>query len=188
MSATIWIPCSRNTSETDPDPFRLANRTATLRKLAETSQRTEIRAPADEATIRRMLQESQLYECRVLYTNPQAFNRSKMSRYWVAAEQGGKAVVDIEATIANLLNKGLRYGSDLRLELFDIRSIRVFAPGDYAEVETTERWYLPVYRKNGERFWDRQADQNWNLTYYVRKLNGTWLIQASTAPYTYRKR
>lgn len=139
-------------------------------------------SPAEEAEVRRVVKESQLYECLGLYTEPKAFDRNQLRKYWVMPEHGGQEVEKIEASIQRLLNKGWRYGKDSKLERFEFRSVRISPRGDTADVETRERWYLPLYREDGSRVLERNAHLNTEPIYTLRKVNGIWLIQATTNP------
>lgn len=142
-----------------------------------------INSPADELEVRRVVKDSQVYEFFTIYTNPKAFDKSNLRKYWVPAEQNGREIEQVETSIERLLNKGWRYGKESEVRIFDIRRVQIFEPGDYAEVETREQWFLPLYKEDGTRVLERRAFHGpYRVNYILRKINGTWLIQETTTP------
>jgi len=132
----------------------------------------------DEQAIKGLVRESQTYEI-VLYTNPQAFNRSQLDPYWMP---DSKATRNIDCAVQRLLDKGLHYGTDSKVESFDFDSVQI--SGDQAEASTREAWYLPLYSmKDNSRVTETRAEQSWNAKYYLKRINGKWLIQDTTLPY-----
>lgn len=158
------------------------------RGASETGQqsrdgRTLVRSPSDEAEVMRVVKESQVYETLGIYTNPEAFDRSQMNRYWLPVEQGGKAIPPIEASVARLRKNGWRYSSESRLEIFDFRYVRVFSPRDYAEAGTSERWFVPTVRADGSRVENRNVYLGvYDVDYTLRKVDGRWLIEENSTP------
>jgi hypothetical protein len=128
---------------------------------ANQSNIVEIHTPFEELEVKRVVKESQLYETLTIYTNPDSFDKSKLSQYWVPVELGGKEIKNVEAAVDRLLKKGWRYETASRVELFEYRYVKVFAPGDYAEVGTIERWYLPTCKEDGSRCLIRMC--TWDL-------------------------
>jgi hypothetical protein len=110
---------------------------------------------AEEEAIGRVLRESQTYESLLVYQNPDNFNPGEMENLFVPASLGGRSAQSIEAAVKRQLERGYRYGPDSRLEVFDILFVRVYPPGDYAEAQTRERWYLPVILEDGTRVVER---------------------------------
>ena len=62
-----------------------------------------------------------------------------------------------KAAVDRLRKRGWRYADESRVEVFDFRYVRVFSPRDYAEVGTSERWYVPTVRADGSRVEDRNV-------------------------------
>lgn len=136
----------------------------------------------EEETVKRLLKESLLYELN-LYINPTAFNRSQLDAYWLPVEQGGKTTKDVDCALQSLLFQGWHYGKESKYETFEFESTNV--SGDRAEIKTREKWYLPLYSAKDESLVkERRRYQEWQPTYFLWKVNGKWLIQDSTIPYT----
>lgn len=140
---------------------------------------------ADEESIKKLVQESQLYEVRNLYADPTSVSSSELSKYWVPSEQGGKEVDRINASITRLQNQNWHYGVESRPEDFEILSVKLDQPTEgSALVLTSERWFIPLYREDGTRVLERNPYVGpFSVTYTLRKVNGTWLIQDSTVPF-----
>lgn len=142
-----------------------------------------VHAPSDEAAVRRLVEESQKYESLTIYANPTAFDEPHLPDYWLAPELGGKEILKINSSLRRLQEKGLHYGRESRSERFDIRYVRVFSPRDYAEVGTTERWFLPLYRADGSRVEGRNEYLGtYDVDYALRKVDNRWLIEETSTP------
>lgn len=142
-----------------------------------------IQSPQDSEETKRIVKESQFHEYFKIYTAPKSFNRAGLAMYWVPAAQGGKEIEKIEGRAQRLLKQRWHYGPESKSEIFDFRYVRIYAPGDYAEVETRERWYLPLYRENGSRVMERNPYFGpYSVEYILRKIDGKWLVQESTTP------
>src|SRR2546429_5850585 len=138
-------------------------------------------AHREEEKLKSFLEESQSFELTI-YANPRDFNRTKLNNYWVPIEQGGQAAEDIENAVQRLLARGWYYGKESKFESFEFESVVI--SGDKAEVKTRERWYLPIYHdKDGSPVTERKAEQSWEATYFLQKVNGKWLIKDTTLPY-----
>jgi hypothetical protein len=143
----------------------------------------QIEAPLDEAEARNVVKESQLVETLTLYTDPKAFDRKELSRYWVPESQGGKEIKQVEASISRLLEKHWHYARESKCELFEFRYARVYAPGDYAEVGTIERWHLPLHNEDESPVLERNVNLGpIPIDYGLKKINGVWLIEETTVP------
>jgi hypothetical protein len=143
----------------------------------------EFHSPPDEAEMKRIVKEAQLHEL-AQYKNPETFERHSLSKYFLQPEEGGKAFDAIEASIARLLNRGWRYGKEAKADAFDFRDVRLSPSGEFGEVRTRERWYIPLYRQDGERVLERNVYVGpFDVDYTLRKLNGKWRIQSTSAPY-----
>jgi DNA-binding winged helix-turn-helix (wHTH) protein len=146
--------------------------------------RTAAPRAIEESTIRGVLRDSQTFESLNVYVNPERFRRQELARYFVMPEFGGKAAQNIEAAVARQLQRGLHYGSDSKLLSFEVLNVRIPAPGDYAEVRTRERWYLPSYRSDGTRAPEKSPYFGpYEIDYTLRKLDGKWLVQFASNPY-----
>jgi DNA-binding winged helix-turn-helix (wHTH) protein len=158
---------------------RMANRTE-----MSSQTRVQVRSPSDEAEVMRVVKESQIYETLGIYTHPEAFDRSQLSKFWMLIEEGGKAVPAIEAAVERLRTKGWRYADESRVEIFDFRYVRIFSPKDYSEVGTSERWYVPtVWANSGVRVENRNVYLGvYDIDYTLRKINGRWLIEENSTP------
>jgi hypothetical protein len=131
-----------------------------------------------EEEIRKVVEDSQR-TLNKLYMQPRNEDHAALMEYWVPAEKGGVEVKQIEGGLRNLAVKGWRYGEESSLEVFEIDSVKV--EGDVARVETTERWYLPLYDENNNRVLDRNPFLGpYQTTYILRKIDGEWLIQEET--------
>lgn len=148
------------------------------------AERVQVRSPSDEAEVMRVVKESQIYETLGIYTHPEAFDRGQLSRFWVSVEQGGKATAAIEAAVERLRKRGWRYADDSRVEVFDFRYVRIFSPRDYAEVGTSERWYVPtVWAETNVRVENRNVYLGiYDVDYTLRKIDGRWLIEDNSTP------
>lgn len=146
-----------------------------------TLARSEIKSPADEAEVRRVVKESQIYETLTLYTNPDAVENVRFD-YWLPKELGGTEIDKVRTSLEHLRQKNLRYGPESRLERFDFTYVRILSPGDYAEVGTIERWYVPLYN-NGQLVTNRNVYLGpYTIDYTLRKIKGVWLIEKTTTP------
>lgn len=161
----------------------IARRYAATRGTHETTGREVVLAPADEAEIMRVVKESQVYETLGIYVSPSDYDAGRLRQYWLPSEQGGKEVAKIEASVKRLLDKGLYYGRDSRVERFDFRYVRVYSPRDYAEAGTVERWYVPLRRADDSLVEGRNVYLGpYTVDYILRKVDGRWLLEESSTP------
>lgn len=150
---------------------------------ARNNGRTQVHSPTDEAEIKRVVKESQMFEFLTLDTAPVAADESLLSKYWVPAEQGGKEIQNVRTSMTKLLSKGWHYGKDSRVELFDFRYVRVFSPKDYAEAGTSERWYLPMRHADESLVENKNVYYGvYDIDYSLRKIDGAWLIDEASTP------
>lgn len=159
-------------------------------KSESDSQRQEVRAkeqPArtdvldEEQEIINALQKILLYELE-LYKNPDEFDETELSRYWIPIENSGKAIKKVVKAVNRLKRYGLHYGSESCYEKLTFNSVKI-PSNKYADIQTTETWYFPVYDSQGERTAMPPRYENLNYTYTLRKLNGKWLLYSTTAEY-----
>lgn len=150
---------------------------------SEAMGRNVVLAPADEAEVMQVVKESQVYETLGIYVSPSSYDAERVRQYWLPAERGGKEVTKIETSVKRLLDKGLHYGVDSRVERFDFRYVRVYSPRDYAEVGTIERWYVPLRRADDSLVEGRNIYLGpYEVDYTLRKVDGRWLLEESSTP------
>ena len=137
----------------------------------------------DEEEIRRVVTDSQFNETLIIYVNPKTFDKALLTKYWVPESKGGQAIVKVTGSVQRLLDKNWRYADDSVNEQFEIRSVRIFPPGDVAEVRTRERWYVPTIDAEGRLVKERESTIEFPVRYRLLKIDGRWLIQSSSASY-----
>lgn len=136
----------------------------------------------DEEQIKKVVIDSQMNEVLSIYVNPKTFSEDDLNKYWLPPELGGTGSERIKKSVKRLREKRWRYGDDSKVELFEILSVNI--SGDEAEVRTSERWFLPLYDYDGNRIMERNPYLSLGrVNYKLRKVNGKWLIQDTTAPY-----
>lgn len=182
----IWVGVyiSRRDSQNSTAPPAAATDSQDGSAFANKSAgRAEIRSPSDEEEIKKLVEESQIYESLTMYVSPNDFDEKKLTEYWLPEELGGKEIVKVKASLKRLRDKGLRYGSESKSERFEIRYVRVFSPRDYAEMGTIERWFLPMYRMDGSRVEGRNEYLGpYKVDYALRKIDGKWMIEETSTP------
>jgi hypothetical protein len=137
----------------------------------------------DKVEVERVIRESQLFETLTLYTNPKSFDKDQLSKYWVPIDQGGEAIKQVEANVRNLLNKRQHYGKESKNVTLAILSVDINPARDYADVQTRERWFIPLYDENEVRVPNRPPYYEGNpIDYTLRKIEGRWLIQSNSTP------
>jgi len=139
------------------------------------------RSPSDEDEIRRIVQESQMYESLVLYKNPTDFQESDLDKYWTK-EIDGSASYDrqnIRTGINKLIDKGHKYGNETKAEKFEFQSVEINADADFAIVKTLEQWFITVYDNSGFLVKNKTVGPYF-VSYAVRKINGKWLVEKSS--------
>ncbi len=145
--------------------------------------RQEIRSPSDEEAVKRVVRESQMLETLTFYAHPEQFDQEQLKQYWLPATQGGKASAAVQDSINRLRNKKRHYGTESRNEQFDFRYVRIFSPRDYAEVGTTEIWFVPLYNEDGSRVLDRNVRLGpYTVDYILKKIDGVWLLEENSTP------
>lgn len=138
--------------------------------------------PAEEAELRRVVRESQMLEFLTFYKRPDKVDKEALRTYWLSAELGGREIVNVEESLDRLLRRGWRYGQESQAEQFAIVSVRALEV-DLAEVRTRERWFLPLYDKQGRRVPGKNDYFGpYDAAYTLRKVDGKWLIAQSTTP------
>lgn len=152
--------------------------------IGEPEERSQVRSLSDDTEVRRVVRESQMFETLEIYTDPAAYNRGQLDRYWLTTEQGGKEPAKIERSVARLLERGWRYGDESRVEIFDFRYVRIYSPRDYAEAGTSERWFVPtVHARDSSRVENRNVYLGvYDVDYVLRKVNGRWLVEETSTP------
>src|SRR5215467_88299 len=128
-----------------------------IRRSTQRFEEVEAHLPFEEQEVKRVVTESQVYETLTIYTDPKSFDSSQLAEYWVPEQLGGKEIKVVQTAVNHLLEQGWRYEKGSRVELFQFRYIKVFAPGDHAEAGTIERWYIPTCREDGSRVLDKNV-------------------------------
>jgi DNA-binding winged helix-turn-helix (wHTH) protein len=135
----------------------------------------------DDAEVRRVVKESQMFESLVLYRDPSAFKESDLDKYWTA-ETDPNSNYDrqhIRIGVHKLLEDGRHYGSETKNEQFDFQAVDVAADGQMAVVKTLEKWFIAEYKTDGTLLRNRNVGPYF-VSYVLRKKDGRWLIEKST--------
>lgn len=122
------------------------------------------------------------YELEV-YKNPEDFDEAQLGKYWIPEEEDGRAIKKVRTAVARLKKYGLRYGSESIYEKLVFDSVKVSPSGRYADVQTAEIWYFPVYNSQGERTAMTSRFEDLRYVYTLKKLNGKWLLFSTTTEY-----
>lgn len=135
----------------------------------------------NEAEIRRVVKESQLYESLVVYKNPSSFNEESLDKYWTA-ELDINSNYDrqkIREAVRKMDADGRRYGDETRCEQFEFQSIEINRDENLAVVKTLEKWFIAVYFDDGTLQKNKTVGPYF-VSYVLRKTDGKWLIEKST--------
>lgn len=134
----------------------------------------------DEAGIRRVIKDSQMFESLSLYRDPGSFKDSDLDKYWVDTAQVDSNFdrVRIRDAVKKLLADGRHYGEGTKCDQFEIQSVDINGAGDTAVVKTLEKWTLAVYLTDGSLNKNRTVGPYF-VSYYLRKIDGRWLIEKS---------
>lgn len=148
-----------------------------------------IESPTDRSAIERVVEESQLFENLVMYKDPKRFEsayKSQMRKYWFPGSSEEKAVM---TSVRGMAREGSyyctdEYGREPVNKQFKVEFTRIYVPGDLAEVQTLEEWFLPTCASDGKT---TTLNRNpmfgpYRLIYKLQKLNGEWLIYWSNTP------
>jgi DNA-binding winged helix-turn-helix (wHTH) protein len=134
----------------------------------------------EENEVRRVVKESQMYESLVLYQNPVSLDENKLKDYWIFEPHNSELdSTRIGKSARNLAEKGMRYGSESKVEQFDFVSIDINENRDFAVVKTIEKWFVPRYRNDGTLIENKTVGP-YAVTYSLRKIDGNWLIEKSS--------
>jgi DNA-binding winged helix-turn-helix (wHTH) protein len=138
------------------------------------------RGTPEEDHVRRVVQESQLYESLVLYKDPKAFTEGDLDKYWTT-ELDLNSNLDrkkIRTGVKNLLEKGQHYGNETKCEQFEFQSVEIDATNKMALVKTLEKWFIAVYRDDGSLEKNKYVGPYF-VSYVLRNVDGRWLIEKS---------
>ena len=136
---------------------------------------------SDEDEVRRVVKESQLYESLVLYKNPSLFKEESLDKYWTA-ELDINANYDrhrIREAVKKLSDEGRRYGDETKCEQFEFQSVEINQSKNFAVVKTLEKWFIATYFNDGTLQKNKYVGPYF-VSYIVRKVGGSWLIEKST--------
>ena len=135
----------------------------------------------DETEIRRIVEQSQKFESLVLYRNPAGFADEQLSEFWLT-ESNFESDLDINKIrqgVARLQNEGKYYGNESKSEQFEIQSVEINEPNDFAVVKTLEKWFIAEYFEDGTLHKNKTVGPYF-VTYILRKIDGKWLIEKSS--------
>ena len=137
---------------------------------------------AEEAELRRVVRESQMFEFLTLHRAPDRTNRDDLKKYWLPTQAGGREIINVEESLDRLARRGWHYGPESQAEQFAVMAVSLIN-FDTARVETRERWFLPIYDKSGRRVPGKNFYFGpYDVAYTLRKVDGQWLIAESTTP------
>jgi DNA-binding winged helix-turn-helix (wHTH) protein len=134
----------------------------------------------DEAVVRGVVKDSQVYESLVLYREPVSFSEGDLDRYWTPEldinfnYDRGK----IRKAVEKLVVDSRRYGDETKCEQFDFQSVEINADGDTAIVKTLEKWFIAEYRSDGTLIKNKHVGPYF-VNYVMKKIDGRWLIEKS---------
>ena len=134
----------------------------------------------DEAEVKGIVKDSQVYESLVLYREPASFREGDLDKFWTPEininfnYDRGK----IRKAVEKLVEDGRRYGDETKCEQFDFQSVEVNASGDTALVKTLEKWFIAEYRSDGTLIKNKHVGPYF-VSYVVKKIDGRWLIEKS---------
>lgn len=134
----------------------------------------------EEDDVRRVVQESQLYESLVLYRDPKVFKEEDLDKFWTA-EADFNSNFDrkrIRTGVRDLLEKDLHYGNETKCEQFEFQSVEIDAKSQMALVKTLEKWFIAVYREDGSLEKNKYVGPYF-VSYVLRKTGGKWLVEKS---------
>jgi hypothetical protein len=136
----------------------------------------------DEEQIRRVIRESQFNETLVIYVNPKTFDQALLTKYWVQEEKGGRAIIQVKHSVRRLLDRRWHYSVESANEEFEILSIKIFPPGDVADVRTRERWYVPMVDDQERIVKEKDPILEYPVFYRLLKIEGKWMLQLNSTP------
>lgn len=99
-------------------------------------------------------------------------------------EEDSPAFKEIEDAVQREIKEHRHYGDESKgtVEIF---KVHIFGPGNYAEVQTRERWSVPSHQDDGSLIKDRTAAFVFCVDYKLRKNRDKWLIEWTSAPYVH---
>ena len=177
-----WNSQRKSNQPSLPIENQVANSTVSAFAAPKTA-RSEIRSPSDEEAVKRIVKESQMLEILTFYTHSEQFEQEQLKKYWLPATQGGKAAKAVEDSVNRIQSKKQHYGSESRNEKFEFRYVRIYSPRDYAEVGTTETWFVPRYNENGSQVLNRNVRLGpYTVDYTLKKIDEVWLLEENSTP------
>lgn len=141
----------------------------------------------NEAEVRRVIQDSQMFESLVLYKYPERFQESDLDKYWTTEHDtnGNSDRLRIQTAVQKLVREGRHYGDETKNVQFRIESVDVTLAGESATARTFEEWQIANYTSAGELIKISLVGPYF-VDYLLKKVDGRWLIVRSTTARTVR--
>lgn len=135
----------------------------------------------DDEEVRRIVNESQLYESLILYRDPNAFKESDLDKYWTPELQTNVNYdrSRIRGAVKKLIEEGQHYGEESRCEVFEFQTVEIDKKNATAVVKTLEKWFVAIYQTDGTLLKNRTIGPYF-VSYIVRNIDDRWLIEKST--------
>lgn len=140
-----------------------------------------------ESEVKRVVEESQMYESLVVYKYPERFKMTDLDKYWTEEHEtaGNSDRAKIQAAVQKLLMEGRRYGDETKNVQFRFESVDVTVGGDSATARTFEEWQIANYTAAGELIKISTVGPYF-VDYLLKNVGGRWLIVRSTTGRTVR--
>ena len=135
----------------------------------------------DEEAIKRVVNDSQMYESLVLYKTPTTYSELELDKYWTPELRTNVNYdrVRIRDAAKKMVAEGHRYGGESKCEQFEFQALDINKDGETAIVKTLEKWFVAVYQNDGTLLKNRTIGPYF-VSYIVRKVDGRWLIEKSS--------
>lgn len=148
--------------------------------------------------IKSVISNSQNYEIE-LYIHPDSFQEADLAQYWVPDVPGLEAKFDwfqIKNGLQRLKDQGLHYGEEVKDTqtgeirqraagniFLDVKYINVYNSGFAAEVETHEKWFIPIHNNSHQLIKTKNIYLGpYEVKYHLIQVNNKWLIVSSNTP------
>ena len=135
----------------------------------------------EEEAIKRVVNDSQMYESLILYKTPTTYSESELDKYWTPELRTNVNYdrVRIRDAAKKMVDEGRRYGGESKCEQFDFQALDINKDGETAIVKTLEKWFVAIYQNDGTLLKNRTIGPYF-VSYILRKIDGRWLIEKSS--------
>lgn len=142
----------------------------------------------DEAEIRNVVQQSQLFEFTELFGDPLSFREEMLDQFWTKdyAQDRNYDRRTIRTLVKKLTDEQRYYGPESRNERFEFQQVDISSSGDEAVVKTLEKWFIAEYRQNDRTLIRNRTIGPYFVSYILRKVDGKWLVERSNTARTVR--